>query len=55
MSMFSIDLAVLDAAPRGSALERVQVHADEVDELDVVLLGGLHVRLGRRARARSPA
>ena len=31
------------AAPRRRALERVEVHAHEVDELDPVLLGGEHV------------
>ena len=43
------DVDVLDhlvvgrAAPGRGALERVEVHADEVDELDAVLLGGDHV------------
>ena len=31
------------AAARGGPLERVEVHAHEVDELDVLLLGGDHV------------
>ena len=43
------DVDVLDhlvvgrAALRGGALERVEVHADQVDELDLLLLGGEHV------------
>ena len=44
MSMFSITSASVDAAAGGGLLERVEVHAHEVDELDLVLLGGDHVR-----------
>ena len=43
MSMFSITSCVGHAAAGGGPLERVQVHAHEVDELDVVVLGGAHV------------
>jgi hypothetical protein len=37
------DLGVLHPAPRRRALERVEVHAHEVDELDLVLCGCSHV------------
>ena len=38
------DVGVRRAAARRRLLERVEVHAHEVDELDRVLLGGDHVR-----------
>ena len=36
-------LVVGDAAAGGGPLERVQVHAHEIDELDIVVLGRVHV------------
>ena len=45
MSMFSITSCSVDAAAAGGGLERVQVHAHEVDELDLVLGRGGHVLL----------
>ena len=43
MSMFSITSSSEAPRARRGALERVQVHAHQVDELDPVLLGGAHV------------
>ena len=43
MSMFSITSCSVDAAAGGGRLERVEVHAHEVDELDLVLRGRGHV------------
>ena len=43
MSMFSITSCSVAPRRRRRALERVEVHAHEVDELDPVLLGGDHV------------
>src|SRR5205814_7326835 len=40
----SSDLGVLHTAPRRCALERVEVHAHQVDELGVLLLDRLQVR-----------
>src|SRR5207248_3306853 len=36
-------LSVADPSAPGGALERIQVHAHEVDELDSVLFGGAQV------------
>ena len=44
MSMFSITSASVDPAAGRRLLERVEVHAHEVDELDLVLLRRDHVR-----------
>ena len=50
MSMFSITSCVLDPALPGHALERVEVHAHEVDRLDLVLVE----RVARAPRSSAP-
>ena len=52
MSMFSITSARSTPRPGGGALERVEVDADEVDELDA-LLGGRRACARRRRAARA--
>ena len=54
MSMFSITSCSVDAAAGRGRLERVEVHAHEVDELDLVLLRRDHVRrvVAQREQAR---
>ena len=47
-------LGVLGAAPCRRALERVQVHADQVDERDVLPLGGAEMH-GVVAYGQQPA